>query len=313
MADPAPAPAPAPAPVPAPAPTPALAPRVPTTIVNDAPPVGGDPPATAPSNWPTDWRDQIAGGDEKKMALLKRYSDPSAVANALASLRTRLDSGEFKKGLPANATETELADYRKENGIPEKPEGYELPKGIEVTDLDKPIIDGYLADAHKRNLSPAETQANISFFYQAREAMAAQMHEADVQRKAENEDILHQSWGPEFRGNIAGIKAFVESQTSADFYAQLMTARMGNGNIVGNDATALSFLVGLMKEINPQGTLVPSGEASTKALTDRIGELEKMQRENRKEYFRDDKYSTELKGLYEQRDRMSARQGKAAA
>lgn len=269
---------------------------------------------TAPATWPEDWRDQIAGGDAKMGALLKRYSDPGAVAKALGALRTRLDSGEFKKGLAADATPEEITAFRKENGIPDKPEQYEMPKDIEILDMDRPIIDGYLADAHKRNLTPAEAQANIKFFYEAREAMAAQVDERDKQRKAENEDILHQTWGAEFRSNINGVVQFVESQTSKEFCAALMSARMGNGNIVGNDATALNFLVGLMKEINPHGTLVPSGEASAKALTDRIGELEAMQRDEkgRKEYYRDDKYSNELKGLYEQRERMNSRQGRAA-
>lgn len=286
------------------------------TIIADAGAAGADKGAAgdagaAPATWPEDWRDQISGGDAKMGALLKRYSDPGAVAKALGALRTRLDSGEFKKGLAADATEKEIADYRKENGIPDKPEGYELPKGIEVLDMDKPIVEGYLADAHKRNLTPAEAQANIKFFYEAREAMAAQVDEKDKQRKAENEDILHQTWGGEFRANINGVVQFVESQTSKEFCKALMSARMGNGNIVGNDATALNFLVGLMKEINPHGTLVPSGEASNKAITDRIAVLENMQRDNppgsKKEYFRDDKFSNELKGLYGQQEKIKAR------
>lgn len=290
------------------------------TITDGAGAAGADKGADAgagggaAATWPEDWRDQISGGDPKMAALLKRYSDPGAVAKGLAALRTRLDSGEFKKGLAADANEKEIADYRKENGIPDKPEGYKLPEGITVPDADKPIIEGYFADAHKRNLTPAEAQANVAFFYSAREAMAEQMAEADTKRKTENEDILHQTWGPEFRSNINGAVQFVESLTSKAFCADLMNARLGSGNIFGNDATALSFIVAAMKEINPTGTLVPSGEASLKGLTDRIAEIEAMQRDpvKRKEYFRDNKLGDELKGLYEMRDKVSARAGKAA-
>jgi hypothetical protein len=265
--------------------------------------------AAAAQKWPDDWRDQFAGGDEKKLALAKRYSTPDAAFNALMALRTRLDSGEFKKGLPANATEDEIAQYRKDNGIPDKADGYELPKGLpeKILDIDKPIIDAYLAGALKDNVPPAEVQRNLAFFYEAREQMAAQAAEADAQRKAENEDLLRQEWGGEFRGNIAGMKSFIVSQTSPEFFAELMTARMGNGNIVGNDATALKFLVQMMKEINPTATIVPNGEASLKGLNDRIAELEAMQRDEktRKEYYRDEKYSKELLGLYSQRDKVN--------
>lgn len=311
---PSPAPAPAPAPkaaAPAPSPAPAPAPKAPTpSIVSDAgdPPAGGTPPAS-PATWPDDWRDQIAGGDAKLGGLLKRYSDPGAVAKALGALRTRLDSGEFKKGLPADANEAEIAEYRKDNGIPDKAEGYELPKGVEVTDLDQPIIDAYRADALKNNLTPAEVQRNIAFFYKAREDMAAQTFEADRQKQEEGRDALTAAWGPEFRSNINGMKSFIEAQTSPEFYAQLMAGRLGNGNIIGNDAGALQFFVSLMKEVNPTATLIPSGDASSKGLADRIGELEAMQRDpnKRKEYYGDEKYSKELLKLYEQRDKVAAR------
>lgn len=267
----------------------------------------------AQHSWPDDWRDQIAGGDAKLGGLLKRYSDPGAVAKALGALRTRLDSGEFKKGLAADANEAEIAEYRKENGIPDKAEGYELPKGVKVEELDQPIIDAYRANALKNNLTPAEVQRNIEFFYQAREQMAAQTFEADAQRKAENEDALRTQWGPEFRSNIAGLKSFIVGQTNEEFFGNLMTARLGNGNIVGNDAQALQFLVSAMKEINPTATLIPGGDSSAKGLSDRIGELEAMQRDpaKRQEYYRDDKYSNELLQLYAQRDKVAAR-GKAA-
>lgn len=273
----------------------------------------GDGGAAAAS-WPADWRDQIAGGDAKLGGLLKRYSDPGAVARALGALRTRLDSGEFKKGLPDNATETEIAAFRKDNGIPDKPDGYEIPKGIEVLDVDQPIIDAYREQALKNNIPPGEVQRNLSFFYEAREMMAAQVNEADAFRKAESEDILRQAWGPEYRGNVNGTKAWIVSQTSEQFYDDLMGARMKNGKLIGNDADAWQFLVSQMKELNPTGTLVPSGEQSMKGLNNRIEELEAMQRgdeKTRKLYFSDDKYSKELMGLYDQRDKHAKRNSAA--
>ena len=89
--------------------------------------------------WPSDWATRMSKGDEKVAKQFSRYASPEALAEAHISLRRRFDSGEFRAALPKDAKPEEVSAWRKDNGIPEKPEAYDL-KGLEIPEGDKEII-----------------------------------------------------------------------------------------------------------------------------------------------------------------------------
>ncbi len=76
--------------------------------------------------WGEDWREKLAKGDEKKLKSLQRFASPEALTDSYMSAAERIRSGELKTVLPKDAKPEELAAWRKENGIPETPDKYDL-------------------------------------------------------------------------------------------------------------------------------------------------------------------------------------------
>lgn len=294
MAEPAAAPAPtkvdpasAPAPsAPAPADPKAAAPAAggnepPPSILQDPnapPPKAGEPaPAPVEPTWPDDWRAQMAQGNKDVEKLLKRYASPQSVADAFKNLRGRLDSGEFKKPLPDNPTEDEIAAFRKEHGIPDKPEGYEFADGLEVSEIDKPILDAFKEYAHGKNWTPDQVKDVTSWYFAAREHENEQMYENDQAYRQQAEDALRSELGNEFRPSINGLRNFMQQTFGPELTASIFSARLGDGTLAGNNPAFLKGFIHLMKEVNPAATVtLPDGNYGGKGVEERIAELEKQ-------------------------------------
>ncbi len=78
-----------------------------------------------------DWRKQVSGGDEAAAKLLERYTTADAFGKAHLEAVKKISAGEFAKPLPKDAKPEQVTEWRKANGIPEKPEDYfeKLPNG----------------------------------------------------------------------------------------------------------------------------------------------------------------------------------------
>lgn len=290
----APAPSPA-APAPAPAaPSPAPAAPAPSPAAPAAP---AEPPK---AEWGDDWRTKLAG--EKADKQLERMASPKDVYNAWKALQTRLSSGELKAALPKDAKPEDIAKWRAENGIPEKHTDYKMPEGMAIGEADKPMIDLFLQDMHGKNASPEVVQAAVQSYYKIQEANAARLAEADVAHKAEMEDTLRAEWGGEYRGNVNAIKGMLESAPGG-IADKILSARMGDGRAIANDPAVLAWLASTAREINPVATVVPAGGDQMGAITDEIASIEKLMREDRNAYNKDEKKQARLRELYTARDR----------
>src|SRR3546814_8159770 len=79
------------------------------------------------------------------------------------ALEQKLSSGEFKKAIGPDATPEQIAEWRKEQGIPEKPEDYDLKfdNGLVIGEADKPLVAEFLKASHATNVTPAQAKAQI--------------------------------------------------------------------------------------------------------------------------------------------------------
>ena len=124
----------------------------------------------APAAWPDDWREKVAAAannDPKIAAQLKRFGSFDAYIKSTIALRQKMSSGEYKRAaLPADASEAEKAEWRKDNDIPDNPDGYGLPqvKGHEWTDADKPIVGDFLKDLHAAGTPKAIANQALAWY-----------------------------------------------------------------------------------------------------------------------------------------------------
>lgn len=248
--------------------------------------------------WPEDWVSRMSKGDEKVANQFKRYASPEALAEAHISLRRRMDAGEFRSVLPKDPKPEELAAWRKENGIPEKHDGYSL-EGMTIPEQDKAAIDGFLKAAHARNFSPEQVRESLSFYYADHERVVNERLAKDDEQRQSGLDALNQEWGGQFRRNVnlveAALAKFPESVRNG-----MRQARLPDGTLLFNHPDAVRGMLAIALESNPAGIVVPAagGDLGKTALEEYRG-IKKEMRENRAAYNKDEAKQSRMRELIE--------------
>jgi len=248
----------------------------------------------------------MAGGDEKVAKSLERFASPKEVHNSWKALQQRLSTGELVSKLPKDAKPEDVAKWRTENGIPEKPEAYEMPDGIVVGDMDKPGVDMFLASMHAENATPAQVKAGLATYYKIKEDAIAKMGENDLVHRDEVQDALRAEWGAEYRGNINSINAFLDMAPEG-IKDKLLSARMPDGRAVANDPDLQRWLIGVAREVNPVGTVVPAGGDQMGAIQTEIDKIRTVMRTNRAAYNKDEKMQAHFRELLDAQEKQGGK------
>jgi len=273
-----------------------------------------EPEKVIAPDWPDDWRDKLAKGDDKARKRLDRFQSPADVMKSWQELERRMSSGEVKAKLPDNATEEQIAAWRKDNGIPDKPDGYleKLPNGLVIGDEDKPILEGYLARVHGKNASPEIVADTVAWYYAQQEETIAAQAEADKAYGRQSEDALRAEWGGEYRANVNSVMSFLKTAPADDngtpLSDLLMGARMADGTLFGSNPAALRWLARLANDANPAGFVAPgAGGSQIDAINTELDTIRKAMRENRAAYDKDEKMQERFRTLLLAQEKLSAR------
>lgn len=282
---------------------PAAATLVDTTADDDKAPA-------VPQDWPADWREKLAAGDDKMAKRLARMGSPKALWDSYLNAEKKISSGQIKTPLPDKPTDEQLAAYRAENGIPEKPEGYEAKiEGFVFGDADKPLIESWQKYAHGKNYTPAQFNDALSWYAAEQEAMADRIAEADSNFRTQSVDALRQEWGAEYRPNLTAIKNMMASwpEGVAD---RIMGGRTADGRRIGDDPAFLGVMLAMQKELFPAASVVPAGtQNQAKAVGDRIAEINAIMASDDADakYWKNPAVQAEYKQLIEAQERMNKR------
>jgi len=250
----------------------------------------------------------MAKGDAKVLQRLQRYASPEALSDALINAQDRISKGDLKPVLKKDSTPEQIAEWRAANGIPDKPEGYDLGKGVKVSEEAKVLLDRYLPIAHAANMTPDQVKANLGFIA----AMNKADNEAQAQRDVELEDVgeetLRAEWGGEYKRNITFINNLLDGAATPEFKDKLLGGRLADGTPIGSDPTALRFLMGLALVQNPTGTLVPGfNNNPVQGVEEEIAKIDKVMREDRATYNKDEKMQARYRELLEAREKLKPR------
>ncbi len=222
---------------------------------------------------------QLAGDDKAALAQLERFTDPAAIWKQNKELQTKLSSGKVKFDLPDNATPEQIAQHRKDNGIPETPEGYEIKmdNGIVPSDADKPLISAYLKSAHAAGRTPAEVNRNLSDYFAIQQQALADQAKADVGFHDDSVAALTEEWGgqEQFTRNTTIIGNLM-ALAPQELHVPLLAARTPDGRRLGDLPLMNKFLHDLGRRINPAATLMPNSSNPTAAMGARKTEIEGM-------------------------------------
>lgn len=264
--------------------------------------------------WNEGWREAIAAGDPKMLARLGRFNSPEDMWRSYTALEARMSSGELKSALPKDATPEQLATWRKENGIPEKPTDYELKfaNGTVIGEEDMPVVGKFLEIAHKNNLSNAQVKDTLEWYYTMAEAQTEEQATKDTTIAREAQDKLRAKWGTEYRPNINSVHGLLDG-APAGLKDLILNGRLANGTPIGSSVEALEWLAGMSRQLNPVGTVVPAGTLNPGQHI--AGELEKltaMMGNRNSPYWKGDKakeHQARYRELVEANNRMQQQAG----
>lgn len=291
------------------------------TVVNpETPPVETTPvvtptivaETTAPEVKPAfgdNWRQELAGTqdmNDKDLQRLNRFADPKAIWKSFRELENKISSGQFRTKLSDTPTDEELSAYRKELGVPDSPEDYKI-EGVSIGEQDAPIVD-YLAEvAHNNNIPAKAFNDFVNAYYEAQEEREAAFVQQQEALKLQSEEELRHTWGGNFIPNMVAIKNLVYAMPEG-VGEDLLTARLPNGNILGNDAKMLQALANLALEVNPAGTVVPGNNGNqVQAIKDEIASIEHTMRTNRIEYQKNGAMRERYRQLIDARLKLESR------
>lgn len=221
-----------PAPDPAPEPAPSL---TPDPAASPEPSDDGKGKEPANSDWPDDWRDRLADGDEEIANAIKRYGSPKGVAKALKEAQALIRSGKIKRDMPDASDAKAVAEWRKEQGIPDDPAGYKLPEVVtkRITDADKPVLASFTEFAHAKGAPQAVVDIATEWYVNSLESMEAERIAADTAASEAAEDALRKDWAHgEYKANITLAKRFIENIPGIG--ADWSEARLPNGRRIGD-------------------------------------------------------------------------------
>lgn len=240
------------------------------------------------TTWPTDWRKQLAGGDEKEAARLERFATPNDVWKMNRSFESRLSSGELKstKPYPEKGTAEEQNAWRKEQGIPESYDKYDLTfdDGLVVGEEDKPVVEHFLKAFHAAHTPPAVVKQAVRAYYELQDQQAEARAAKDKEGVAEFEKTMSAEWGKDYGQNKNLIRGLLA--TGPDGIAEkIFASRLPDGTAFGNSPDVARFLIQLAREINPPTTLT-GGDMSPDAVVDEIASIEKEMGNKQSDYWK---------------------------
>jgi hypothetical protein len=225
---------------------------------------GGEP--AAPADWPTDWRERLAGKDDGFGKLLKRFTSPENFAKAYTGLQKKLSTAPTVPTLPENATEEQVAEYRKAIGVPETPDGYGVAFAPEVQADDRlnTMLQSYLSFAHERNLPPSAVKAAVEWqqgeIIRQREEQTA----AAARERARVQQELRREYGADFKRNLGLADEFLDAHPGLKKYVR------GDSP----DLELVRDIVALALDAAPEDRLMDGdGDSGGRSLDEQVAEL----------------------------------------
>lgn len=231
--------------------------------------------AAVPQTWPDNWRQEMAGGDEKELKRLERFRAPTDVYKSYRNLENVKSSFTPPPKAPTKeSTPEEIKAYREYLGVPDDPKGYDLKfdDGTAIGDDLMPTVDGYLKFAHEQNLPPAIVKNNLKWFMD--DVAREQQRLSDLNEEAKINGItdLKAEWGGEFKGNINAIQSLF-TEAPEGVMDSLMSARGADGLKFANNPDNIRWLVSLAKSLNPTASLLPVGANDSASIDTELDKL----------------------------------------
>lgn len=264
----------------------------------------GDEKASSPTDWPDDWREKLANGNDDAAKLLNRFRSPKGLLDKILNQEKVIRSGKIKHDMPDLEDEEAMKAWRKEQGIPDDPTGYTIPDSVKslVTDEDKPLLASFTEWAHEKNASQDTVDLATEWYFNTVDEINEKQAATDKEAADEAVDVLRQEHGRDYRPNMQLAKRFMET-FGEDIGSSWTEARLPDGRRLGDIPEFVNQAVDHGRAMfGDVSFATPDGEA---AHNNRKAEIEKIRDTDFARYEREglDKELTEITEKELARDR----------
>ena len=207
---------------------------------------GAGTDAKAEPKWRDDWREALAGGDEKAMARLKRFQSPENVFKSWAELERKQSSGALRATMPDNPTDDDVAAYRKSWGVPDAVEGYEVkpPDGIDFSEPEQKSLNTFLAQMHANHVPKATVQKVAESYFAIRQQEEQELYEAAVETTTNYRVEIKTEYGRDYDRNVKLGNAELVRQLGPEKAKAISGLTLANGVKLGDHPDFVRFIVG---------------------------------------------------------------------
>lgn len=190
------------------------------------------------------------------------YADAVKVKDERDSLNTKLETAIFKPG--ENATEEEIATYKKALGVPDSPDVYEFPKG-EGVEHDEAMINWAKDIFHKADLRPDQAALISQSWDGFIKGLEDAQEEIRVNESKASEEALKKEWGAKYDENLEFTKRGWNKFTDTDFDKFCDESGIGNRTPLIKFIHKSGMLLG--EDFSPSGQQNTSVKASPGQLS----------------------------------------------
>lgn len=281
-------------------PPPTGAEPTPPVVETETPPPAAEP--AEPQPWADDWRERMAGGDDKTLKRLQRYASPEEAAKGLMTAEGALRQRE------AIDWDEDAGKLRKKLGVPETIEEYDVKYPYDnLPDEDKATVDQFKTAMYEANLTPKQAQSIMDLYadHQKKTEQDLQQAAADLQR--ENIKALEKEWGVDYKRNIEIAKTFLDQHAGGPAgREELADMIMLDGTKLGNHPAFLKFITAAgMATLDDDAMITSETTGRGVDVNARIQELYNMRDKDPGAYGKPE-VQDELRRLVELRERRAA-------
>lgn len=311
------------------------------TALDDAP-LAEEPAKAMPvaksegeADWRADFADAILAQLKDKLPEGKVAARRTAILNQLGRYKTQTDymtagfaaqerirSGEMRSRLPEDATDEDRTEWRKENGLPEKPDGYDIPKvpGHKWTDADKPLIDAFKDTAHGADYTQDQVNKAVEWYVQTTQKQAQDYYDRVQQIDSEDGERmraqLRAELGADYKPTSALLRRGLEDRSlfSEDAANALVSGRYidrdGVSRRLINNPDVLNMLTSHFRDTYGDASFI-RGDGRTQSQNV-IEEADRILKEDYERYHREG-WADKAQAALEEQEKLAGRRGRRAA
>lgn len=254
----------------------------PVTAGEPETPTSGGEPGTPGGG---DWRGAIAEPSLRRVA--EKFTSPAEVVKSYAALQSRLGRSVVKPG--PDAGPEELASYRRQLGVPESAEGYQvslpedLPDQLRADPAGEALQRNFLQAMHEAGASNEVVQKALDWYYGNVTQSLNQQAQSAAERRAEAEASLRHEWGGDHERNLTFAQRAVQS-FGDDSFVDFLESHEVEGVMLGDHPAFVRAFAAIGRSMGEDLPLSGAGESGGSSLQARIDALHALQDSDPQKY-----------------------------